>query len=189
MIHRHHYVCRAQTATVLYTLSLHDALPIFRPLQLRWIRPDEKRSPERYDREEHNDGDAREGKAVLYQNRSKLTEPFDVVREPLAKQGIPPSDNGGLHHLHASRTRGSRNMYRTSAIALATTTPMVAIRKIPERRGKSKAVVASQVSWPRPWMVKTISMTIAPLTTQPKYNADAVTNGNRAFGNACHRNC
>src|SRR2546428_13420793 len=110
---------------------------------MSWIRRDEKRSPERYDGEEHNDGDAREGKAVLYQNRSKLTEPFDVVREPLAKQGKPPSGDGGLHHLHASRTRGSRNMYRTSALALATTTPIVAIRKNPERRGEAKAVVAS----------------------------------------------
>src|SRR2546428_5348790 len=102
-----------------------------------------------------NDG-GREGRWVLDQSRSKFAEPCDVVREPLAEQGISLCDDGGLRHVHASRTRGSRNMYKTSATALATTTPMVAIRKIAERRGKSNDVVASQVSWPRPWIVKTI---------------------------------
>src|SRR2546426_481213 len=160
-----------------------------RALQLGRIWADEERSPEGNQSEQDDDGEARTRQSVSYQHHSKFAEPLEVVQQPLAEKGILHSGAGGLGHLHASRTRGSRNMYKTSATALATTTPIVAIRKMPDRRGKSNAVVASHVSWPRPWMVKTISMTIAPLTTHPKYNAEAVTKGNRAFGKACLRSC
>src|SRR2546426_5810492 len=103
---------------------------------------------DRHEDEGRDDHEARRREFVMEEKKQELPESHQIERGAFAERCGPPARLGDnrRRQSHASRTRGSRYRYRTSATAFATTTPRVATRNTPDKRGKSRTRVASHVS-------------------------------------------
>src|SRR5437879_488002 len=132
------------------------------------IRPGDQGREDRHGEEHEDDDRPRERESIPEQLAKEYLESIEIVQDLLAQDRQFPRLADPRRDVHASRTLGSRYMYRMSEIAFATTTPSVAMKKIADMSGKSRALVASHVNLPSPWKSKTTSITMAPLTTHPK---------------------